>query len=242
MKIVFSAMLFLALVACEKGAEATATPATAAASVTAGQVLETIDVDSYTYIRLATDGQEVWLATSPILVEQGDFVQFAGGMMMQDFHSTSLDRTFDQILFVGHVEPAGSGATAGALTSSIPPGGADPHAGLDLAPVAAENPDFIEAPDGAYSIAEILAEPAKFEGKKINLRAKVIKVNDNIMGKNWVTLQDGTGSAPNDRLTVTTLQTVTVGEERTFTAVVRTDLDLGQGYNYKVLLENATFE
>ena len=211
---------------------------TETAPITMGKVLETMDVDSYTYIRLGFDGQEVWLATSPVLVEQGDAVQFTGGTMMQDFHSTSLDRTFEQILFVGAVELVDfDAASAGTPMAAV-----DPHAGLGLPAASTEETIILELPEGGLSIAELFTDPGKLEGKQVTMRARVIKVNASIMGKNWVTLQDGTGVAPDNQLTATTQQTVTVGDELTLTATVRNDIDLGHGYQYKVLLENAIFE
>ena len=75
----------------------------------------------------------------------------------------------------------------------------------------------------------------------VGLRARVIKVNENIMGKNWITLQDGTGTAPNDKLLATSLESVAPGETVTVRGVVRNDVDLGSGYRYNVLLEEAIF-
>ena len=68
-----------------------------------------------------------------------------------------------------------------------------------------------------------------------------MKVSKNVMGKNWITLQDGTGTAPNDRLIATSSEVVAVGDLVTVTGVVHTNVDLGSGYNYSVLIEEATF-
>jgi len=38
------------------------------------------------------------------------------------------------------------------------------------------------------------------------------------MGKNWITLQDGTGTAPNNRLIATSLELVGVGDLVSFFA------------------------
>ena len=68
-----------------------------------------------------------------------------------------------------------------------------------------------------------------------------MKVSLDISGKNWITLQDGTGTAPNNKLIATTSEVVAVGDLVTVTGVVHTDVDLGSGYNYSVLLEEAKF-
>ena len=69
----------------------------------------------------------------------------------------------------------------------------------------------------------------------------VIKVRPNIMSKNWITLQDGTGTAPNDKLMATSSEMVNVGELVTAKGVLQNDVDLGHGYRYAALLEEATF-
>ena len=77
--------------------------------------------------------------------------------------------------------------------------------------------------------------------QEVSLRAKVIKVSENIMGMNWITLQDGTGTAPNDKLIATSSELVTVGEVVTAKGLLQNDVDLGYGYHYAALLEEATF-
>jgi hypothetical protein len=64
------------------------------------------------------------------------------------------------------------------------------------------------------------------------------------MGKNWIHLRDGTGAEAdrtNDVL-VTTLDEVKLGDVVTLKGTVRTDRDLGSGYSYKVLVEDATLQ
>ena len=61
------------------------------------------------------------------------------------------------------------------------------------------------------------------------------------MGKNWITLQDGTGTEPDDRLMATSKDMVEPGSIVVVKGTVKTDVDLGYGYLYKVLLEDASF-
>ena len=76
------------------------------------------------------------------------------------------------------------------------------------------------------------------------MRAKVVKFNPGIMGKNWVHLRDGSGSAKDEThdVLVTTQESVQLGSVVSARGVVRTDVDLGSGYNYKVLIEDAKFQ
>ena len=77
------------------------------------------------------------------------------------------------------------------------------------------------------------------------VRGKVVKVNNQIMDRNWIHLQDGSGSADkgtND-LTVTTAGTaapVAVGDIVTASGVVATAKDFGAGYVYDVILEQSS--
>jgi hypothetical protein len=69
----------------------------------------------------------------------------------------------------------------------------------------------------------------------------VVKTNVGILGKNWLHLQDGSGTAAagtNDIL-VTTKDVVAVGDIVTAKGTVRTDVNLGSGYVYSVLIEDA---
>ena len=80
--------------------------------------------------------------------------------------------------------------------------------------------------------------------KPVLVRGKVVKYNAGIMGKNWVHLRDGSGSAAdntNDVL-VTTANQAKVGDVVTVKGIVHTNKDFGAGYAYKVLIEEATLQ
>jgi hypothetical protein len=91
------------------------------------------------------------------------------------------------------------------------------------------------------TVTGILSGYPHSEGQTASLRARVTKVSRNIMGKNWITLQDGTGTAPDNKLIATTLETVAVGDTVIVKGNIVNDISLGYGYDYKVLLENAVF-
>ena len=71
------------------------------------------------------------------------------------------------------------------------------------------------------------------------VRAKVVKFSPNIMGKNWIHLQDGTGTKGTDDLTVTTATSVKVGDTILVSGVVVINRDFGYGYKYDVIIEDA---
>jgi len=67
-----------------------------------GKVLSTISVPSYTYVEVSQGKKTLWLAAATSPVKKGDMVRFDDGMVMTDFYSKSLKRTFPSILFVSH--------------------------------------------------------------------------------------------------------------------------------------------
>ena len=96
-------------------------------------------------------------------------------------------------------------------------------------------------PQDAKTVAEVVGGKAALKGKPVLVRAQVVKVTTGVMGKNWVHLQDGSGSAAdgsNDIL-VTTLDKAVVGDIVNAKGTVRTDVNLGSGYAYAVLIEDA---
>jgi len=97
----------------------------------------------------------------------------------------------------------------------------------------------IQPCEGCIMISDLLAGKKNYEGKTIKIKGSVTKFNAEIMGKNWVHIQDGTESAGEFDLTVTTNQLVSVGDIVTFEGKISLDKDFGYGYFYKILLEDA---
>ena len=97
----------------------------------------------------------------------------------------------------------------------------------------------LEKSDSEVTIAEIYANPKEFEGKEFEIRGVVTKVNKEIMGKNWVHLQDGTSNDGAFDLTITTPSLPKVNDEVTFKGTLTLEKDFGAGYYYDVIMEDA---
>lgn len=69
-----------------------------------GKVLDVIDASIYTYLQVTTDKGSVWLAASKTSVPKGATISYPNGATMTNFHSNSLNRTFDTIIFLDKVE------------------------------------------------------------------------------------------------------------------------------------------
>jgi len=95
------------------------------------------------------------------------------------------------------------------------------------------------AADKVTSVADVNKNKASLAGKTINVEGKVVKVNNGIMGRNFVHVQDGTGDATSNNLIVTSKQSANVGEQVKVSGVVVVNRDFGAGYMYPLLLEEA---
>lgn len=200
--------------------------------VVAGKVAETMDSGGYTYVRVAQGKESTWVAAPQQKVKVGEDVSFSGGMVMADFKSKSLNRTFKKIVFSdGRVKSASDAR----VIEEVPEHG----------PAAAQFPIKLakaEGPD-AYTVAEVYGKRKDLAGKTVSVRGRVMKVSLEIMGRNWVHLQDGSGDqkAGTNDLLVTTSEEVKTGETVTARGAVAKDQDFGSGYKYVVLLEKAAF-
>ena len=97
----------------------------------------------------------------------------------------------------------------------------------------------IVKPKGGKTVQEIYQEKNQLNGKRVTLRGKVVKYNQAIMGKNWLHLRDGTGKEPTNDLTVTSQMNANVGDTVLVEGIVRLDKNLGSGYQYDVIIEDA---
>lgn len=203
-----------------------------------GTVSESIEAGSYVYLKLEEQG--IWIAATSFSVSAGDQVQFSGGSEMRDFYSKSLDRTFETVFFVQNAALASADAVKMHAPVVMKSGAGMPSrsAAPQLqAPVAGEITPLTEG----KTIADIIADSAGLEGQEVKVNARVMKVSKHILGKNWITLQDGTGTPPGNKLVVTSQELPSKGDVLIATGTVKTDIDIGSGYKYKVLLEETVF-
>jgi hypothetical protein len=240
----------------EAGAAVPGAPAPVGAIT--GKVLERLDAPPYSYLRLETAAGEAWAAVPRTEVAKGTDVRIESPMPMEGFESKTLSRKWDVVYFgtlAGAGAPAGAPAGMPGMPPGMPPPGMAPPGGPGMEPgaMAAQHAAAAAGPADvgdvkvpratgadARTVAEVWAQRGALKEKSVTIRAKVVKFNENIMGKNWVHLRDGTGSAGKDNdLTVTTADAVAVGDVVTVKGTVRVDKDFGAGYAYPVIVEEA---
>lgn len=229
------------------------------APTTSGTVLETLNASGYTYVLVESANGQNWVAIPETDVKKGTAINYYQGMVMKDFTSKTLNRTFESIIF-------SSGLANGSGTPAPPPA---PAANDSFAAaVKAEQSQAASAPtpmaasggsSGAvvpleeiiidkstaangYTVEEIFAKAKELHGKKVQVHAKVVKFSPLIMGKNWIHLQDGTGNPMQNShdLVVTSGDTVEVGSVIAVEGILAAEKDFGAGYKYAAIIEDAT--
>lgn len=98
----------------------------------------------------------------------------------------------------------------------------------------------IQKPAGGKTVAEVWAEKDTLAGKQVTVQARVVKMVPNIMGKTFLHLRDGTGREGANDLVVTTKDEVKVKSIVTARGILTTHKDFGAGYQYDVIVEDAT--
>ncbi len=218
----------------EKKAEAPATqPAPKAAGWT-GKVVETMDAGGYTYVQVDTGSEKIWAAAPKFNVKVGDPVVVPQGMAMENYHSKTLNRDFPVVYFVDGVMVGGE-QQAPAAQAGMP----KDHPQVTAAPAAQVDLSGITPVEGGQTVEQLYKETDTLAGKKVSVRGKVVKVNENIMGKNWLHIQDGTGAEGTNDLTVTTSATAKVGDTVVVSGTLVADKDFGYGYKYALIIEDA---
>ncbi len=225
-----------------------------------GTVVETMDAAGYTYMLVENNYAKQWVAIPESEVKVDQQVTYQRGMPMNNFYSKTLDRTFQTIIFssglVGEApknvseEPKkqktmNSFEAAVQQEQAMPvqpdPAEQSPGSMGAVVPMADIKVDKAKGENG-YDINEIFEHAADLDGKTVRVRGKIVKINANIMGLNWIHLQDGSGNPMKNShdLVVTTVENLEEGSEVTIEGVVVAKRDFGYGYKYDVLVEKGT--
>jgi len=198
------------------------------------KVEEVIQTSQYTYLKVSENGAESWIAVTRQEAAAGETYYYDKALEMKNFESKELKRSFETIYFVQEIskQPVASTEmqTPGNMspanhTGKVPDG---KKAGISVAPAA-----------GGVSIADLYKNRSNYSGKKVKVKGQVVKINEQVMGKNWIHIQDGTGSTDDFDLTITTQDGCKMDEVVTFEGTISLKKDFTHGYFYEVIMEDA---
>ncbi|MBK5274577.1 MAG: DNA-binding protein [Desulfuromonadales bacterium] len=237
-----------------------------------GKVMETMDGGGYTYILLNNGNEQNWVAVPLMKVTVGMELKLVPGYEMKNFTSKGMNRKFEKIIFSSGLanqpvvlspqalKMAHQGVPQAALTqpsaTKSDTVALKANARVDMVAsskkltadlkASSKNVKITKAKGrNAYTIAELYAKKTKLEKKPVVIRGKVVKVNARILKRNWVHIQDGSGSAAKktDNLILTTnsKDLPNIGDIVTVKGILYNNIDFGSGYRYGLIVEGAKF-
>lgn len=195
------------------------------ASIHTVTVEEKVNASNYSYLKVNENNNSFWIAVPQMEVKTGDVIVYSKFMEMKNFKSETLNKTFESVLFVDDARLKDSD------NSMI-----SPHS--NIASTKDESIRIEPLKDG-YTVADIYSKKSSLSGKSVKVKGKVVKINENIMGVNWIHIQDGTGNQGTHDLLITSESSAKVGQIIIAEGNLVTDKDFGSGYFYSVLLENS---
>ncbi len=190
---------------------------------------EVIQTSNYTYMKVNEGDINYWVAVTKMDAEEGQIYYFLEAMQMRDFESKELERTFDSIYFVQQISDKPIAAPVKVPAQDI----------RGERPKLEQKDISVEKVEGGISIAELYTNKDSYADMTVKIRGEVVKVNPDIMGINWVHIQDGTKDGDNFDLTVTTHDKLEIGDVVTFEGRISVNKDFGAGYKYDVIMEEA---
>ncbi|MBU0674108.1 MAG: hypothetical protein KJ950_05655 [Proteobacteria bacterium] len=209
------------------------------------KVLEVLDGGSFTFLKIDWDGKQPWAAVPASEVKKGQEVTLLNAAVIPNFQSSALHRSFDEIIFASGIEgvnPRNRQAKGG------PPRDIMERRSMQLVAAARSfdekeaQSSFSTAPAPEYTITEIYRRQAELKDTPVRIKGKIIKTTPGAMGKNWLHIEDGSGTSEqqDNDLTVNTLEDLPEkGTAVIVQGMLRTERDFGGGYSYTAIVEDA---
>lgn len=184
------------------------------------KIIETLNSGGYSYIKVQEGEKAYWIAMTQRPLKAGGSISFEEQGWMQKFHSKTLNRTFDAILFASDAQP--SEQKHEELLEDI------------------DHSDY--QTKETITVAELFKKRSLYAGKRVKVRGRVTKVSNGIMKRNWVHIQDGSRFQNADDLVFTSEKALPeVGSLIVAEGLAVKDRDFGYGYFYPVIVEDAKF-
>ena len=207
------------------------------------KVEEVIQTSNYTYLKVSDNGAENWIAVNRQEAAVGEVYYYEQALEMKNFNSKELKRTFETIYFVQGIskEPiaAAPASGMGGMGEMGKMGGSMAASHTSKSAETAKEGISVAPAEGGVSIGELYKNRANYGGKIIKVKGQVVKINEEVMGKNWIHIQDGTKDGEDFDLTITTLDGCKMDDVVTFEGIISLKKDFTHGYFYEVIMEDA---
>ncbi|MEL6345253.1 MAG: hypothetical protein AAFV53_19255 [Myxococcota bacterium] len=179
-------------------------------------VTQVVQRDDTQLLRVRQGQLAVWVAVPNVGAAVGDYVLLGRGTARRDVDIPELKLRAPEIVDIAHVQVVDEQTAQRAVVS--------------------------QAPRDAVAVGTIYAELDQRADTEIVVYGTAVKVSSAV-GSVWVHVQDGTGdaNAGTHDIMVQTDQAVARGQRVAFRGVLRKDADLGFGYQYDAMLEEASF-
>ncbi len=256
----FAGMISL-LAACQQGTS-TVSDKTLPADVHRIIVDNILQASKYTYLHGRDTGADLWVAVPAMMAKMGATYYYKGGLQMTKFESKELNKVFESVTLLegvstdpntagapppapatGTTAYADAPATTGTTAMDAPPAGHDDAGQYKRTSAPPEKKEVkVDAAKGGITIAALYANKDSYAGKTVRIKGQVTKYTPDVMNKNWVHIQDGTDNGGKFDLAITTGMEAQLGETVTIEGKVSLNKDLGYGYFFDVIVEDATIK
>ncbi|MFM1879130.1 MAG: hypothetical protein RLZZ241_1996 [Bacteroidota bacterium] len=192
---------------------------------------EVLEGSRYVFVKVREGVKSKWISTRLREVVPGQMYYYRGGLLKTNFESLEFKRNFDTLYLISSLVDANHSQIAKGIGSNLPQAQSAP----EKVKISTHG-EPVNAPLGTITIAELVKNAAKYEGQTVQVHGTCIKINPNIMQRNWIHLRDGTQDDYD--LVITSVQYIAEGTTLTMSATVTLKKDFGAGYYYDLILEN----
>lgn len=186
----------------------------------------------YTYVHVIEDAKSYCVAIPKTTdIKIGNEYFFKGGIVMANPEKLKFKEVFESVMIApGFNESAIDEKNAASSDLNTTVGKISINKEIKIIP----------AP-GVIKLEELITNAAKYNGKQIKVQGQCVKVNQMILNKNWIHIQDHTKNKAGDPydLTITTQDQVNIGDIVVFEGILAVNKDFGSGYKYDLILEEA---
>jgi hypothetical protein len=197
--------------------------------ITVGEILPT---SKYVYLKVKEADKEFWIAAPKQEIKEGNTYLYNEALLKTQFESKEYQRVFDTVYLVTSLIPKDHGIK----TTFIVKPKVNSEKTKTVKKAITSSQESTGQFAGPIKIAELINNPEKFGGKIVELTGQCVKINPNIMGKNWIHLQDG--SQDDFDLVITSMETAQKDTQITLRGEVILNKDFGSGYTFDLIVEN----